>query len=43
MVEKVLVWLMEELGGGIVEGSSMGFSKSSGRLPILSPFHDFFL
>ena len=36
MVEEMLVWLMvelvvEELGGGIVAGSPMGFSESSGK------------
>ena len=37
MVEEMLVWLMvelvvEELGGGIVAGSPMGFSESSGKI-----------
>ena len=36
MVEEILVWLMAELmvkdlGGGIVAGSLMGFSESSGK------------
>ena len=36
VVEEVLVWLMvelmvDELGGGIVAGSPMGFSESSGK------------
>ena len=31
-VEEMLVWLMvEELGGGIVAESTMGFSESSGK------------
>ena len=37
MVEEMLVWLMvelvvEELGGGIVAGSPMGFSESSRKI-----------
>ena len=33
MVEEMLVWLVvEELGGGIVAGSPMGFSESSGKI-----------
>ena len=38
VVEEMLVWLMvelmvDELGGGIVAGSLMGFSESSGKTP----------
>ena len=32
VVEEMLVWLMvEELGGGIVAGSPMGYSEISGK------------
>ena len=49
VVEEMLVWLIlelmvEELGGGIVAGSPMGFSESSGKTShIVSHSHSILL